>query len=203
MHCLLIHGQGRTPYSMRWLGLRLRRRGYSVQYFGYAVQSETFEQICARLVVTLAEFAQPYAIVAHSLGGILARAALPQLATPLPIHLVMLGPPNHSPVLARLLKDNPVYLRVTGDCGQQLASPAFYQRLPKPLVPTTIIAGTEGPRGRWSPFGLTINDGVVSVAETSLGAAFPVLLVPSIHTFLMNSPRVLEIVDGILHEADA
>ena len=197
MHLILIHGQGRTSRSMRLLGWRLQRRGYTVQYFGYSTQRERFTDIRARLAAMLDQMGKPYAIIGHSLGGILTRAALPQLAHA-PEHLIMLGPPNNPPLLARMLNDNPLYQRLTADCGQTLADEEFYARLPRPSVPTTIVAGTAGPQGRWSPFGDAVNDGVVSVAETSLGPEYPSVLVPSIHTFIMNSAEVLPAIERIL-----
>ena len=46
-------------------------------------------------------------------------------------------------------------------------------------VPYTIIAGTGGPRGRWSPFGSEPNDGIVAVSETACAPDDVVLEFPS------------------------
>ena len=64
-----------------------------------------------------------------------------------------------------------------------------FAELPELSVPFTVIAGTAGPRGRWSPFGDESNDGVVAVSEARLGNAEPVL-VPVIHTLLMDAVAV-------------
>ncbi|HEY1015894.1 MAG TPA: alpha/beta fold hydrolase [Herpetosiphonaceae bacterium] len=199
MDVVLLHGQGRTPLSMALLGRRLRLSGHAVQSFGYAVFAESFDRIAGRLV-ELADArpaSRPYVIVGHSLGGIITRAALPRLARP-PAHLVMLGPPNQPPLLARKLRDNPAYRLLTADCGARLASPDFYRDLPLPTVPTTIIAGTAGPRGRWSPFGDQINDGVVALDETRLTPEFPVITVPALHTWIMNHGAVWRRIEEIL-----
>jgi pimeloyl-ACP methyl ester carboxylesterase len=196
VHVLLIHGLGRTPLSLALLGWRMSRQGYVVRYFGYASFYESFERIVARLVATLQPIVcdAPYALVGHSLGGLIARAALPALAELPPRHLVMLAPPNQSPLLARRLRNQPLYRLATGGSGRKLADPAFYQRLQVPAIPTTIIAGTAGPRGRFSPFGELLNDGVVSVEETQMGPVSEVVLVPSVHTFIMNSPQVARLI---------
>ena len=68
----------------------------------------------------------------------------------------------------------------------------------QPTIPTTIIAGTAGPRGQWSPFGNQPNDGIVTVAETGLGPKTEVVLVPSVHTLVMNSPQVAQVIYEIL-----
>ena len=200
MRLLLIHGMGRTPLSLALLGRRLTQQGHSVRYFGYAAFRESFDQIVGRLAATIRATAaqHPYALIGHSLGGILARAALPTLACRPPRHLVMLAPPNQAPLLARRLRTHLLYQLTTRDCGGKLADQAFYATLPPPSIPTTIIAGTAGPRGRWSPFGNQPNDGVVAVEETRLGPNRKVILIPSVHTLIMNSPQVTRVICELL-----
>jgi alpha-beta hydrolase superfamily lysophospholipase len=149
MHLLLIHGMGRSPLSLAILGRHLSQRGHSVRYFGYAAFLEPFAQIVNRLTATVrSSFQQrPYALIGHSLGGILARAALPALADMPPRHLVMLAPPNQPPLLAQHFHKHMLYRIITRDCGAKLANQAFYAALPRPAIPTTIIAGTAGRGG--------------------------------------------------------
>src|SRR5215208_2312900 len=106
--------------------------------------------------------AGPYGVIGHSLGGVLLRSALSQLAGPQPVHFIMLGTPNQPPRLARVLGVRWVYRRIMGQCGVNLSSPLFYASLPPPEVPYTTVAGTAGPRGRWSPFRDEPNDGIVA-----------------------------------------
>ena len=82
MNALLIHGQGRTTNAMRLLGVRLHWRGYQVRYFRYYTRREHFAQIVERLIETIHALPhdQPYALIGHSMGGLLARASLPALA---------------------------------------------------------------------------------------------------------------------------
>jgi hypothetical protein len=201
MRLLLIHGMGRTPLSLALLGRRLSQQGHCVRYFGYAAFHESFDQIVARLVATICATAssQPYALIGHSLGGILARSALPALAHMPPRYLVMLAPPNQAPLLARRLHKHLLYWLMTRDCGSKLTDQGFYATLPQPTIHTTIIAGTAGPRGHWSPFGDRPNDGVVAVEETRLGPNTEVILVPSLHTLIMNSPQVTRTICDLLN----
>ena len=53
-----------------------------------------------------------------------------------------------------------------------------------------MIAGTAGPRGRLSPFGDEPNDGVVAVAETLVREADEPVLLPVLHTWMMDDARV-------------
>jgi hypothetical protein len=204
MRIMLIHGQGRSPLSMGLLGWRLSRQQYTVHYFGYASYFQMFEDIVARFVRAIRDDIgnEPYAIVSHSLGGIVARAVLPELADNPPRHLVMLAPPNQPARIAKLMRSNALYRWITWDCGQKLADDDFYAGLPVPAVPTTIIAGTKPVGGIWQHtiFGreAEVNDGILSVDETQLGDVVEVIAVPSRHGFIMNSKEVAETVLQIL-----
>lgn len=196
---MLIHGQGRTPLSLRLLGFRLRRRGCSVHYFGYAAWAESFAHITERFVRTIQRqvSGQPYLVVSHSLGGLITRAVLPRLQANPPRHVVMLAPPNRSPWLAKRLAHNLAYRLLTGDCGQKLADDEFYRTLPLPSVPTTIIAGTRNVFGPLSPFGSEANDTILTISETRL-AAVPVRQVRATHAFIMNSSQVAQIILAVM-----
>jgi hypothetical protein len=115
----------------------------------------------------------------------------------------MLGTPNRSPRLAQVLGGYWVYRRLMGECGLNLASIVFYSSLPAPQVPYTIIAGTAGPRGGWSPFGNEPNDGVVAVSETRIQDDDPVVLLPVTHTFMMNNSAVHAAIHRVLAPAEA
>jgi hypothetical protein len=175
-----------------------------VQYFRYYTRFEKFTEIANRLVETIKALPddQPYALVGHSMGGLLARASLPALENHPPVHLILLASPSRPPLLSQRAKRSRIYRYLTNDCGQQVANEEFYKTLPKPTVPTTIIAGSGGPRARWLPYGTEANDGVVSVKETLLGPEYEVIQVPSIHTFIMNSRQTLHHIDRILRQSN-
>lgn len=203
MNILLLHGQGRTSNAMRLLGVRLRWLGHDVRYFEYYTRREKFVDIQARLIdaiKTMFSQDQPYVIVGHSMGGLLARASLSFLQDHLPLHLVLLASPSRPPLLAGQAVRSRIYRRITTDCGQRAASPEFYKNLPKPIIPTTIIAGTGGPRSRWLPYGYEANDGAMSVQDTYLGPEYEVIQVPSIHTFIMNSRQTLHHIERIVQQ---
>jgi hypothetical protein len=205
MNILLLHGQGRTSNAMRLLGARLRRLGNHVGYFEYYTRTEKFNDIALRLIHTIKSALpddQPYMLVGHSMGGLLARASLPYLEDHLPFHLVLLASPSRPPLLAPRAARSRIYRRITTDCGQKVASAEFYKNLPRPTIPTTIIAGTGGPRSRWLPYGYEANDGAMSVQETVLGPEYEVIEVPSIHTFIMNSRKVLHHIDRIIQQSN-
>lgn len=190
---LLVHGLGRTPASLFPLAGAIRRAGARTHFFGYLAAVESLDRIVRRLTHTLAERRPDY-LIAHSLGGILLRLAMAPLSTWPVRHFVMLGTPNRPPRLARMLCRYRPFHWAFGDCGRFLADPAGYARLPPVAVPHTVIAGTAGPTGRFSPFGDDPNDGVVAVDETRLDDAHQPVLVPAWHTLMMGHPQVHAVV---------
>jgi hypothetical protein len=168
--------------------------GWNTEFFGYAAFLESYDRIVERLQAHLAAIAtqEPYGIVAHSLGGLLTRSALAGAPMPQPVRTVMLGTPNRQPRLATHAWKLPPFQWFAGQCGFNLASPAFFRQLPQLASPYTIIAGTSGPRGAWSPFGEDVNDGIVALNETLLTDSDPLIQVPVYHTFMMNDRTVQE-----------
>jgi pimeloyl-ACP methyl ester carboxylesterase len=203
LRVLLVHGLGRSPLSLAILAADLRRAGHRVEQLGYLATLQSYASIRERVhqrLLALARSGAPYAAVGHSMGGLVLRAALarvPQPA-PLPARLIMLGTPNHSPRLARRLRGLWPYRMFNGECGDLLAQPEFFSELAPPPVPCTIVAGTAGPRGRWSPFGDEPNDGIVAVDEARLDGAAVTVELPVRHTFMMNDPAVRSLVRQLL-----
>jgi hypothetical protein len=195
-HVVLIHGLGRTPLSLMNLERRLRQQGWSTEQFGYAAFLESYDQIVERLRPRLQALSLrgAYSIVAHSLGGLLTRSALAPATFANPAQVVMLGTPNRPPRLAAFAWKLPLFQWFAGQCGGNLANPAFFQQLPGLQSPYTIIAGTAGPRGFLSPFGEEVNDGIVALSETALSDQDPLVQLPVNHTFMMHDPAVQETV---------
>src|SRR5271170_386049 len=134
MKVFLVHGMGRTRVSLLLLRGRLAAAGLEPRLFGYWVSRETFPAIVSRFVDEVASAVsgeELYAILGHSLGGVIARAASPRLPAGFS-KLVMLGTPNSSPALARRLASNSGFRLLAGDSGQRLGDAAFYETLPVP-----------------------------------------------------------------------
>jgi pimeloyl-ACP methyl ester carboxylesterase len=207
MQLLLIHGMGRTAFSMRRLARQLRRPGQPVNVVAYMAAFETFDRIVNRVRQQLAALSArgTYAVIGHSLGGLLARAALAGASGSfaLPAHLIMLGSPNQPPRLAGRYRRLWPYRWINGECGQLLAQPGFFASLPPLLVPYTIIAGTGERHGRWAAFGADQNDGVVAVSETLVSPTDQPLTFPVRHTFMMNDPRVRRAIVEVIARVEA
>jgi len=196
MHVVLVHGMGRSPRALARLGRRLREAGHTTSFFAYGVRTSTLSAIVHRFVreTRSATREERWAVVGHSLGNLVYRFAESELPR-LPERAIMLAPPNRGSAAARMLSQTPLastlFGALTGETGRRLADPAFYASIPLPTVPVTIFAGDRGPRLPL-PFGGAPNDGIVSVDETRLvGPDVAHEVVPAIHTFIMNDPRVV------------
>ncbi|HEY9616561.1 MAG TPA: alpha/beta hydrolase [Microcoleaceae cyanobacterium] len=196
MNVLLIHGLGRTPRSLFNLERQLQWAGHTTEHFSYAAFMESYDRIVERLQVRLQDLSQQgnYGIVAHSLGGLLTRSALGLSTIAPPTHIVMLGTPNQPPRLAvhawRLLP----FQWFSGQCGFNLTCAKFYAAIPPLQAPYTIVAGTIGPRGGLSPFGMELNDGIVALSETRLSDHDRLIQLNVWHTFMMNDRLVQAVV---------
>lgn len=200
---LLVHGLGRTPISLSILSWRLRRSGWRTERFGYAAFIQSYQGIVERLRHAFRRAAArgPYAVVTHSLGAVLTRSALAPRDLPNPLHVVMMAPPNRPPLMAPKARMVTPWRWFTGECGEKIADPAFYDTLPTLPCPYTILTGTRGPTGRLSPFGDRPNDGVVAVDETRIADDDSVIEFPATHTFIMNKGTVQRTIVRILREA--
>lgn len=202
MRVFLIHGMGRTPASLWPLAWRLRAQSHQPTLFGYAVTVEPLERIAERFLRRIAEvqtMGEPYAVIGHSLGNLITRFASPQLPSGF-TRFIQLAPPNQSPSIARMLGENTLFKAFTQDAGRKLIDAEFFAGLPIPAVPTLIVAGDAGPRLPVGPFAES-NDGILRVAETQLeGIAH--LVVPAMHTFLMNRQDATRAVLSFLEHAD-
>jgi pimeloyl-ACP methyl ester carboxylesterase len=193
MRVLLVHGLGRTPLSLFGLARSLRSGGHSTRFFAYSPTFEELDRIVRRLTRLLHELSrtdEPVALIGHSLGGLLLRMALPAVPNLNAHHLIMLGTPNRSPLLARLTWRWLPFRLLTGTCGRFLATQGAFVQLRDPGISTTVIAGTAGLRGRFSPFGDDLNDGVVAVSETQNDSFGNPTQFPVWHTLMMNATTV-------------
>ena len=199
MRVLLVHGLGRTPLSLLSLAWRLRTAGHQPTVFGYLPALASWQQLIDRLrarLEGLAEEGTAYAAVGHSLGGVLLASALQQWpsALPRPVRLITLGTPTRVPRLARQARRLTIFRKVTGQVGERLIDERTFDAFSEVSFPWTAISGTRGWRGRWSPFGVEPNYGVVSLKESRPQRGSAHVQVDARHTFLMNNGAVQNIV---------
>lgn len=198
---ILLHGLIRSRSSMEGMAKYVREKGdYSTICFSYASTRAGVADHAKALrdVVSHLEGVQEINFVAHSLGNLVIRhylgdqmAASPSKTIDSRIRrIVMLAPPNNGADLAERLRNNPIFRVVFGVSGKELAERwgELEKRLAVPPCQFGIIAGGGG--RATNPLLSGDDDLVVRVDETRLPGARDFVVVPSIHSFIMDRDDV-------------
>jgi pimeloyl-ACP methyl ester carboxylesterase len=135
-HVALVHGYLANKYMLAPLARRLRRRGFGTTPWGYwnircslLVHADRFCRQLQRLDADPA--IGTIHLVTHSMGGIIARAALERFRPRKLGRLVMLAPPNHGSFVAtRAVNTFGRYLRPVTELST--ASDSLVNLLPTP-----------------------------------------------------------------------
>jgi len=192
---LLLHGLGRTRWSMQSLERRLSAAGFTVCNHGYPSRRFSVAALTEQLRAPIAQLSarqQPVHVVTHSLGGILLRSFLQQHSLPEGSRAVMLAPPNRGSELCDRYRQQLWYQLATGPAGQELgtAGDALPQRLAPVAIDVGVIAGARSSDPWFNHVFAGPHDGKVSVASTRLDEMRDFLVLPVGHTFLMRDPAV-------------
>lgn len=191
---VLLHGLGRTGWSMAPLAWSLEREGYRVVRLSYPSLTVPLEEIAATwLPAQLARLSprpQSLHIVTHSMGGIVVRAWLAACGTPPELgRVVMIAPPNGGSELAERLQAFATFRWLLGPNGHRLGTGPL--SLAAQLGPWPgpaelgILAGGRSPLPEcWSPLPAP-HDGKVSVAATHLAGERDHRTLPLSHTFIL------------------
>ena len=189
---ILIHGLGRTAWSMKRLEWVLKRQGYAVINESYASTRLSIEEaadfwlseILRRSAVQRADRVH---FVTHSAGGLVLREYLTGHTIVSLGRVVMLAPPNQGSELVDRLKHSLLFRRVTGPAGQELGTDSadLPQRLPPARFELGVVAGNRSLNPLFSAWIPGPDDGKVSVARAGLAGMKEMLVVPRTHTWMM------------------
>ncbi|HEY9102508.1 hypothetical protein [Chitinimonas sp.] len=197
MQLLFVHGLGASRLDGIPLLLHMRRRGIKAQTFSYLASMQKLAVITQRLQERIRALAEQgdYALVGHSLGGVLLRLALQDLPADVrpPRHLFLVGSPVRATQLSQSFKHWRLFHLLSGECGQLVASPARMDTIAMPTVPTTCIVGSMGFTGRLSPFGEQPNDSIVLESELGLERFDDVARVAVRHPYMPASRLVHQV----------
>ncbi|MFP6672046.1 MAG: hypothetical protein VB857_11580 [Pirellulaceae bacterium] len=197
---IVLHGLGRTRNSMNTMKEYLQKHSnYTVLSMSYAstrADVQDHAQSLAQVIKGIPQ-AKEISFVAHSLGNLVIRRYLHNAKTrkvtgPTLGSIVMLAPPNQGSAMARRLKDSKLIRTVWGPSGDEIAShwPTLSRHLAVPGCPFGILAGKSEKTVLDNPLITGGDDLVVTVAETRLAGARDFLVVPAVHTYLMDHPQV-------------
>jgi pimeloyl-ACP methyl ester carboxylesterase len=200
---IVLHGLGRSRGNMSGMAKHLKDSSkYTVLTIGYPSAMAEVEQHAyglARVLENL-EGVEEINFVGHSLGNIVTRRYLFGQFADLPDckpdprikRIVMVGAPNNGAQFAKLLTSNSIAEKLMIQPGLQLGVgwDALAEKLATPGVEFGIIAGGKGDGVGYNPLLEGDDDLVVTVAETRIPGARDFLLVPALHTFMMDNETV-------------
>ena len=192
-HVALVHGYLANKFMLAPLGWRLGRQGYSTTAWGYWNMRCSVLVHAARFAVELESLDANPAIdalhlVTHSMGGIIARAALDRFRPRKLGRFVMLAPPN---------KGSFVATRIAGTIGRvfkpvaelSTASDSLVNSLPMPEgVDLGVIAA------KW--------DALVSAESTHPNAPHAYATIPTFHSGLLFRRDAADLVASFLERGE-
>lgn len=200
---VLLHGLIRSASNMRPLARYMKGQGgfsvFNVNYpstrAGIADHAAQLHRILSRL-----EGVEKIHLVAHSLGNIVIRhywheqtdAAKKLVPDPRIERLVMVGPPNQGAKIAEMLARNPLAEIIFGSPGQDFARrwDDLSPKLATPTIEFGIVAGGRGNNKGYNPLLGEDNDLIVTVESAKLCGARDFLVLPVLHTFMMDDLAV-------------
>lgn len=208
---ILLHGLGRSKFSLLKLDVMLRRH-YHVINKTYPSRKYTIEEL-AKIAVeaALRAGAEKYSkvhFVTHSLGGILVRQYLSQHTIENLGNVVMLGPPNQGSELVDFFQSSPVlkrlFQKVNGPAGMQLGTGDASQPnlLGEVDFKLGIIAGSKNRNPISARIMQGDSDGKVSVSRSKVDGMAEHLVMPVDHTFMMLDDQVINQIEYFLEHAE-
>ncbi|MGH8550736.1 MAG: esterase/lipase family protein [Methylococcales bacterium] len=196
---ILLHGLGRSRFSMSRIARKLDSAGYTTLNCGYPSTRGTIEKLVDRYVANavsdcVRRGAVKIHVVTHSLGGILIRAYLQNHALPQGSRIVMLSPPNQGSEVVDHLKKFSCFEWILGPSAAQLGTgPASLpNRLERIDCEIGVIAGNVSSDPWFSRLIPGSHDGKVSVQRAKLDEMTDFLIVPRGHTFIMQSAATID-----------
>lgn len=212
---IVLHGLVRSRSSMESLCRYLREKGgYQVFNVEYPSTQEDIAEYARSLrhIVDNLEDIDEINFIGHSMGNIVIRHYLGDLLrqetwkqTPNAIaadrrakrrfhRFVMLAPPNNGALLAETFANNVLFKEIFGDAGLQLGRdwPELEKRLVTPSFEFGIIAGGKSNGKGYNPLLPGDNDATISVETTKLEGASDFIVLPILHSFVMDDARVQE-----------
>ena len=202
---VLLHGMGRTAFSMNSMESFLTERGFQVINQSYPSTSQSIEEISRNIVPKFIskcnKDVSKIHLVTHSLGGIISRHYLQSNDLPVGSRIVMLSPPNKGSEIADRFQDSSWYRWLTGPPGQQLTTDG--SSLPNKLAAINYEVGVITGKNTLEPWFSRLipgeDDGKVSVESAKLAEMKDFLIVNHTHTFIMNSRDVMRQVLNFLN----
>jgi triacylglycerol lipase len=204
---LLLHGSGRTPWSMKRVQMMLEAAGYNVMNVSYPSRRHSVERLGERylhkiLCTEVPVSAAKIHFVTHSLGGMVLRRYLGHHTISNLGRVVMLAPPNHGSALADSFRKHALGRWILGRAGRELGTTPndLPQRLGPVDFPLGVIAGDVSLNPLFSRVLKGPNDGKVTVESARIEGMTDFALVHFSHTWMMWRAETLRYILAFIRE---
>lgn len=193
---VVLHGLGRSSWSMSRISTTLAQHGYGVVNETYPSRKASVRQLSQVVGDAVdkcrASGAERISFVTHSLGGILVRAYFQDHVVAEAHRVVMLAPPNHGSEIVDAYAKNGWYRYFTGPAGQELGTDGdgIVKQLMAIPLEIGVIAGTKSMDPWFAHVMPAPHDGKVSVASARLPEMRDFITVPYSHTFMASRSAV-------------
>ena len=198
---MLLHGLGRTHFSMLKMESALKHEGYRVINLSYPSRKKNIAQLADEIISRGVEESQQHQantihFVTHSMGGILLRDYLSKHKIEHLGHTVMLSPPNKGSELVDRLRNNFFFKWILGPAGSELGTDpsSTPKKLNKVDFPVGIITGNKNTvfDGYFANMITGENDGKISVESARVNGMVDFLVTANNHTLIMNDAKVIK-----------
>jgi triacylglycerol lipase len=204
---VLLHGLGRSSWSMKRVQWALESAGYNVINLSYPSRRNSIERLSEkylhRIIATKVPLgAAKVHFVTHSLGGIVLRRYLAHHTMTNLGRVVMLAPPNHGCALADSFRRHALGRWIIGRAGRELGTAPrdLPQRLGPVDFPVGVIAGDVSLNPFFSRVLEGPNDGKVTVESTRISGMSDFIVVHSSHTWMMWRAETLHYVLAFIRD---
>ncbi len=184
---LVLHGMGRTSFSMKLMENRLEKQGYQVYNWNYNGWFKSLSKLTDETHTLLDSVesdkrVKNIYIVAHSMGNIVMRSALSEKDYPKVKRIVMLAPPNQGSAKADQLSSTVGKILLPMGELKRNKEKSGLGIAKVPRVEIGVLVGDQDP--------------FVKAEDAVLPEAKELKVIKSYHTFIMNRAEVFE---DVLH----
>jgi hypothetical protein len=198
-YVVLLHGLGKGPASMKKMEHYLSERGYRVINRGYPSTEHPIEYLGDHHLAAMIEECcpdrdRPIHFVTHSMGSVVLRRYLSRNSLPNQGRAVMLAPPGRGSSAADVYRTVTLARRILGPALDQIGTGS--DSAIAVLGPLSIETGVIAGNATIDPFTSSMipgdDDGRVAVEEARIENMKDFIVVNCSHTFIMDSPEVME-----------
>jgi triacylglycerol lipase len=206
---VLLHGLGRSSFSMKRIQWTLQKAGYQVVNVSYPSRRYSVEWLSENylkevIATKVPDGAKQVHFVTHSMGGILLRQYLAHHTVTNLGRVVMMAPPNHGSALDDTLRKRAIGRWILGPAGCELGTAAndLPQRLGPVDFPLGVIAGDVSLNPLFSRALEPPDDGKVTVESTKIAGMSDFVVVHYSHTWMMWRGHTLQYIMAFLREGN-